>query len=120
MIPLPTLNIRAKSAAIAEAATVPAQKTCTRIKLFLVPRRAPAMGFPTKSPSPPDAKHMPMRVPTTPKLGERLTAVVGNKDTKVPEKKPYNTQNMIKPALLCIAIQQNARRAEIVAHGIST
>lgn len=62
---------------------------------------------------------MPIRVPTTVKLGERLTTVVGGSETKVPEKKPNKMEKTTSPALLFIAIQQNPSRAEMAAHGKS-
>lgn len=68
-------------------ATAAPQKACTPTQLpdFKI---APATGFPTKSPKPAKEKLIPIRVPTTPMLGDRLTTVVGGRDTKVPEKKP--------------------------------
>ena len=72
---------------------------------------APARGFPRSVPNPVMNAFIPIRVPKTPRLGQRLATVDGSNETIVPEKKPYSPANTRIAALEVMAIQQRSKMA---------
>ena len=85
---IPVLQNLAATNNAVPAVVSAAPKIQMPVKLFSLPRMAPAMGVPAKTPKLMHANPMPMRVPIRARFCVRETKMEGGRDTNVPEKKP--------------------------------
>ena len=60
------------------------------------------MGLPTSAPNEQIVKAIPMRVPYSSWVFDRVATVGGGKDTSPPDMKPYVTANAIVPPLVWV------------------
>jgi len=79
---------------------------------------APSIGAPTSTPTPTIAKHMPMRVPISPRFFVMCTIIVGGNETNVPEKKPNSATMAMRVAPLLAAMRHSIKTPESMADGI--
>ena len=59
---------------------------------------------------------MPIRRPTTSKLGHKSTTTGGPREMNAPEKNPYSTEKATRPPELRIGIHEKARTVEPRQH----
>ena len=85
---IPVLQNLAATNNAVPAVVSAAPKIQIPVKLFSLPRIAPAMGVPASTPKLMHAKPIPIRVPIRARFCVRETKMEGGRETKVPEKKP--------------------------------
>ena len=81
----PTFAHLAAQIQIPEKATTAPQNACKSVHPD--PNKTTAIGLPTRRPAEIGTNSMPIRTPITDSDGDRVTATVGGRETKVPEKK---------------------------------
>ena len=115
----PTLQMRDAVKKAAPIRRVPPARSCGPKNWPVLFKIAPETGVPIRRPKAETAKLMPMRVPTTPRCGDKVVSAVGGRDTNVPEVNPYNIAKTTRPGVVLIRIQQRESTAVTKAHGIN-